>query len=277
MYTTCPNVAEYQDAMVAWVREDHGAGGRRRFRRQHQHRAAPCYGPKFGKHKHLYDDQNHAYAMLLKRVREVIKRHQPDGALIVNSASPLSIPAEYWKYIDADMLESYICTWVSKERWFDWKTHWHAQGVKLRPYLEAGKQVQALSYLGHTPYGVKEDAFFCYATARLAGFVWNGGLPALPARHGGRSTGFAWASRWATKWRRTASTGGPSRPDWWPSIPTGTRTASSPSSRRFPPRGFYDVFGEPSQPATVGSSTSRRRQASRPRLFRPGVPVCLGD
>ena len=23
--------------------------------------ARPCYGPKFGKHKHLYDDQNHAY------------------------------------------------------------------------------------------------------------------------------------------------------------------------------------------------------------------------
>ena len=41
---------------------------------------------------------------------------------------------------------------------------------------EAGKQVQALSYLGHTPYGIKEDALFCYATARLAGFVWNGGF-----------------------------------------------------------------------------------------------------
>jgi hypothetical protein len=69
------------------------------------------------------------------------------------------------------------CTWVSTERWFDWKTQWHEQGIRLRPYLEAGKQVQALSYLGHTPYGVKEDAYFCYATARLAGFVWNGGVP----------------------------------------------------------------------------------------------------
>ena len=138
---------------------------------------APCFGPKFGKHRHLYEDQNHAFAMLLKRVRELIKRQRPDGALIVNSAYPLAVPAEYWKYVDADMLESYICTWVSKERWFDWKTHWHAQGVKLRPYLDAGKQVQALSYLGHTPYGVKEDAFFCYATVRLAGFVWNGGVP----------------------------------------------------------------------------------------------------
>jgi hypothetical protein len=176
MYTTCPNVAEYQDAMLAWVERILKLGGDGVFVDNISTRG-PCYGPKFGKHKHLYDDQNHAFAMLLKRTRELIKRYQPDGALIVNSASPLHIPAEYWKYIDADMLESYICTWVSKERWFDWRKHWHEQGVKLRPYLDAGKQVQALSYLGHTPYGVKEDGYFCYATARLAGFVWNGGVP----------------------------------------------------------------------------------------------------
>ena len=176
MYMICPNVLEYQNAMVAWVEKimDLGADG---VFVDNISRRAPCYGPKFGKHKHLYEDQNHAFAMLLDRVRKVIKRHKPDGALLVNSASPLQTPAEYWKYIDADMLESYICTWVSKDRWFDWKTHWHEQGVKLQPYLAAGKQVQALSYLGHTPYGIKEDAFFCYATARLAGFVWNGGVP----------------------------------------------------------------------------------------------------
>jgi hypothetical protein len=176
MYTTCPNVVEYQDAMLAWVEKIMELGGDGVFVDNIGSRV-PCFGPKFGKHKHVHEDQNHAFSMLLKRTRELIKRYQPDGALIVNSASPLSIPAEYWKYIDADMLESYICTWVSKDRWFDWKKHWHEQGVKLRPYLEAGKQVQALSYIGHTPYGIKEDAYFCYATARLAGFVWNGGVP----------------------------------------------------------------------------------------------------
>ena len=180
-YTMCPNVAGYQDAMVAWVTKIMELGADGIFLDNITTGKRPrCYGPKFGKHKHLYEDQDHAFAMLLKRVREVIKRHQPEGALIVNSASPLQIPAEYWKYVDADMLEGYICCWKSKERWFDWKDHWHAQGVKLRPYVEAGKQVQALSYLGFTPYGVKEDAFFCYATARLAGFVWNGGPLSQP-------------------------------------------------------------------------------------------------
>jgi hypothetical protein len=115
--------------------------------------------------------------MLLKRVRAVVKQYKPDGAVLGNSANPPSLPREYWAYLDAEMLESYICTWVSKERWFDWRTHWNQAGKDLQPMVRAGKQIQALSYLGHTPYGVREDALFCYASARLAGFVWNGGLP----------------------------------------------------------------------------------------------------
>lgn len=175
MYTTCPNVAGYQDAMVAWVRQIMELGADGVFVDNLGTRQE-CHGPKFGRHEHLYEDQNHAFAMLLKRVREVVKEYKPDGAVLGNSASPLGLPREYWKYLDAEMLESYICTWVSRERWFDWRDHWHRQGIELQPFLRAGKQIQALSYLGHTPYGVREDAFFCYATARLAGFVWSGGL-----------------------------------------------------------------------------------------------------
>jgi Hypothetical glycosyl hydrolase family 15 len=176
MYTTCPAVAGYQDAMVAWVRRIMELGADGVFvdnlsSRRH------CYGPKFGRHKHITDDSNEAFAILLKRVREVVKEYKPDGAVLGNSADPPSLPHIFWKYLDAEMLESYICTWVSKERWFDWNEHWYKRGVVLQPFIKAGKQIQALSYLGHTPYGVREDAFFCYASARLAGFVWNGGRP----------------------------------------------------------------------------------------------------
>ncbi len=176
MYTTCPAVPEYQDAMVAWVHKimDLGADG---VFVDNLSSRVPCFGVKHGKHKHLSDNANQAFAMLLKRVREVVKEHKPDGAVLGNSASPLSLPKEFWPYLDAEMLESYICTWVSKDRWFDWHKHWHDQGLKLQPYMVAGKQIQALSYVGHTSYGIREDAFFCYATARLAGFVWNGGRP----------------------------------------------------------------------------------------------------
>jgi hypothetical protein len=89
MYTTCPNVAGVPGGDVGLGAADPRVGGRRGVRRQHQHAASPCFGPKFGKHKHLVDDQNRAFAMLLKRTREMIKRYRPDGALIVNSASPL--------------------------------------------------------------------------------------------------------------------------------------------------------------------------------------------
>ena len=183
-YTVCPNVQAYQDAMVAWVRKllDDGADG---VFIDNLSSRAECYGPQFGKHKHLIGtsgkasaaEQNQAFALLLRRVREVIKQARPDGAVLGNSASPTTLPPEFWKYLDADMLESYICTWASNDRWFDWQTHWDKAGRDLQPYLKAGRQIQALSYLGHTPYGVREDAFFCYASARLAGFVWNGGLP----------------------------------------------------------------------------------------------------
>lgn len=176
MYTTCPNVQGYQDAMVEWVRKIMELGADGVFIDNLAHRQ-PCYGPKFGKHEHLYDDQDHAFAMLLKRVREVVKQYKPDGALLGNSAAPLSLPREFWKYLDAEMMESYICTWVSKDRWFDWHDHWHRCGLELQPFVKAGKQIQCLSYLGHTPYGVREDGFFCYASARLAGLVWNGGTP----------------------------------------------------------------------------------------------------
>ena len=176
MYTTCPNVQGYQDAMVEWVRKIMELGADGVFVDNLAHRQ-PCEGPKFGKHQHIYEDQDHAFAMLLKRVREVVKEYRPDGAVLGNSAAPLGLPREFWKYLDADMMESYICTWVSKERWFDWHDHWHKSGVDLQPLVKAGKQVQCLSYLGHTPCGIREDGFFCYASARLGGFVWNGGQP----------------------------------------------------------------------------------------------------
>jgi hypothetical protein len=179
MYTTCPNEPAYQDAMVAWVRRIMELGADGVFVDNLSSRSA-CYGPKFGKHQHVCDDQNQAFAMLLKRVRAVIKEYKPDGAVLGNSANPPTLPKEFWPYLDAEMLESYICTWVSTDRWFDWDAHWHKAGTDLQGVVKAGKQIQALSYLGHTPYGVREDAFFCYASARLAGFVWSGGSPSDP-------------------------------------------------------------------------------------------------
>jgi hypothetical protein len=70
------------------------------------------------------------------------------------------------------MSESYICTWVATDRWGDWHENWNGLDKKV----PAGKQVCCLSYLGHdTKHSLKDDAFFCYASARLMNFIWGAG------------------------------------------------------------------------------------------------------
>ncbi|MBU7004995.1 MAG: hypothetical protein HXS50_05470, partial [Theionarchaea archaeon] len=173
-YITCPNVQDYVDAILKHVGSlmEGGAGGifvdniGGRMR---------CYGPEFGLHDHLFPDQTTAFASLLGRVREVIREHDPDGVLLINSASPDTLPDQYWEVADADMAESYICTWVSNQRWMDWHDQWNAMGKKVARWMERGKTVLALSYLGHTHFSLKEDAYFCYCSARLSNFLWSAG------------------------------------------------------------------------------------------------------
>ncbi len=173
-YVTCPNVEGYVRAILKHVESlmEAGAGG---IFVDNIGARQPCFGPSFGAHEHIHDDQVKAFSSLLKRAREVIRRHDPEGVLLLNSASPESLPEEYWEHADADMAESYICTWVSQERWFDWHSHWNAMGRKTRKHLDQGKAVLALSYLGHTKNPIKDDAYFCYCSARLSGFLWSAG------------------------------------------------------------------------------------------------------
>ena len=171
---TCPNVEGYVEAVLDHVRSlmDSGAGGI--FVDNVGHRRE-CFGPTFEAHEHLYRDQVKAFSALLGRVREVIREHDDEGVLLLNSASPETLPEEYWVNADADMAESYICTWVSEDRWMDWHNHWNAMGRKVAKWIDRGKTVLALSYLGHTKNTVKDDAYFCYCSARLSGFLWSAG------------------------------------------------------------------------------------------------------
>lgn len=186
-YEICPNVQELQDAVLQWVDRMMRLGADGIFLDNLWYPSA-CAGPDCGKHKHMYADQNLAFRNLLQKAREMIKLHRPDGAILGNSGDPWTLSPDLWPYIDADMLESYICSsgWPDRgppppaprltapQAW----DFWHKKGTDLQGILQQGKQVLALSYLGYdTSHPVGEDAFFCYASARLAGFVWNGGLP----------------------------------------------------------------------------------------------------
>lgn len=171
MYCTCPNVAGFADAVLAYLEKlmKRGAAG---IFLDNVHPNRECYGEKFGKHKHMFPTQVEAFADLMRRARAIIKKYDPDGALLINSADPASLPAEFWPATDSEMSESYICTWVATDRWGDWHKNWNGLDKKV----PAGKQVCCLSYLGHdTKHSFKDDAFFCYASARLMNFIWGAG------------------------------------------------------------------------------------------------------
>jgi hypothetical protein len=171
MYCTCPNVAGYADAVLAYVETlmKRGASG---IFLDNVHPNRECFGEKFGKHKHMFKTQIEAFADMMRRARTLIKRYDPDGALLINSADPATLPAEFWPPTDSEMSESYICTWVATDRWGDWHKNWNGIDKKIPP----GKQVCCLSYLGHDiKHSLKDDAFFCYASARLMNFIWGTG------------------------------------------------------------------------------------------------------
>lgn len=269
MYTTCPNVREYVEALEAWVRKLMGMGAGGIFI-DNLGRRAPCFGDKFGIHEHMYPDQNEAFAKLLERIRAAVKGYGEDKAIFVNSASPHTLPAAFWPHIDCEMAESYICTWASTERWFDWHDHWFAMGEALRPHLAAGKGVIALSYLGHTPYSIRDDSYFCYASARLSGLIWSAGGDILkdnPARRLyeirlGRAQGPAQQSGEVhyRVFERGFVAVNPTDKAEALSIPSGV-----------PSTGLYDLYEEKGLPVDRAAPTvAIPAQSGRVYLFAPG-------
>jgi hypothetical protein len=128
-----------------------------------------CEGPKFGRHKHIYPDKDniYAYRKLLEDVRAEVKRSGADKIVIVNRGNP----AEEWVgACDGQMLESYICSWAWDNRWEESRILKYQQ--LWSSMSDRGCPIVALSYIGHTKNPPREDAYYCYAWARLSGFIW---------------------------------------------------------------------------------------------------------
>jgi hypothetical protein len=185
----CPNVQAYQQKMMAWVDYVMKQGADGIFidvllKRQH------CYAP----HAHIFPDdpndpdaaQNKAFAILLSRVRDVVKSNRPNGLIIGNSGDPLNLggnsPPEFQKYLDADMLEAYICQAspdktkiIRADTYNNMQFTWNQFGDMLQAYLAQGKKVLVIPVLGDpSDHSVRDDAFLTYSAARLAGFFWYG-------------------------------------------------------------------------------------------------------
>ena len=126
---------------------------------------------KLPEHTHIYPDKDHNYAFrqLLLQIRDLVKSYSKDNIVILNGAlSPFADCG------DGVMHESYLCSWAWKGRKRTWP-ELKELAQKYEPYLAAGGQVVALSYLGKktTKHTVKDDAYFCFAAARMSGFIWT--------------------------------------------------------------------------------------------------------
>ena len=123
-------------------------------------------------------------------MRDVIKQRNPEGLILGNSGNPLGllpgfqppVIENFQQYLDSDMMEGYICRQIATNgqaivqstTWQgDPAMKWDDLGRKLQAYLNQGKQILVISDLGSNK-GLREDAFLCYASARLAGFIWYG-------------------------------------------------------------------------------------------------------
>lgn len=119
-------------------------------------------------HTHAFPDQSHAYAFrqLLTEIRSMVKSHGPDKVMIINGGLGMADTA------DGTMIESYVCSWAWKGRRRSWE-QLKATARDYAPYIQRGGTVIALSYLGETKTTVKDDAYFCFAAARLSDFIWS--------------------------------------------------------------------------------------------------------
>lgn len=165
-YEVCDNSPGYRKAVLDYVKRilDSGVDG---IFIDNAHPAAQCFGEKLGKHKHAVPgtDNAAAWASLVREIVRVVKAKNPDNVVILNPGEP----SDFLRGLaDGIMIESYICTHASKTRWHNWDRilQW------ARDWGDGPDQIVALSYIGHTSNPPREDAFYCYASAKLSGFLW---------------------------------------------------------------------------------------------------------
>jgi hypothetical protein len=185
VHQSCTNVAGLAQAYVRGVKNVMEMGFDGVFV-DNVHPYPTCYGPKFGKHEHIYPDKDNVftYHLALKQVYDLVKQYGDDKVVMLNTGNG---PSEvYADCDDGTMVESYICTFVDKGRKNRWNSFgqimdWARQYVD---YMASGKGLVALSYMGWTGYPLKDDAFYCGACGKLSGFVWTANV---------------WATSWTTK------------------------------------------------------------------------------
>jgi len=175
---TCSNSPSYWKLSLDYVKKlmDWGADGV--FIDNVGRNREPCYAPKFRTnnpefgpyvHEHLFPDTSTTYAWgkMLLAIRTLVKSYGEDKIVFLNSG----IGSPYQLTGDCCMWESFIYSWAWEGRRNSWPE------IKKRAadnewYYNAGGRIVAFSYLNNTRKEIKEDAFWAFSAARLAGFIW---------------------------------------------------------------------------------------------------------
>jgi hypothetical protein len=180
-YTTCPNSVPFRDMVLASARQQLDGGAMGFFvDNGYEDDVAANAVCESTAHQHHYGDDltaSDAFIGLLLDVTCEIKRRNPAGVLMVNGG----VRAESRFYgltlgdvCDGQLWESYLRSSYStpKEHVYAWEPVYR-QSVDLEKAAHAvpPRRMFVLSY----PWD-RDEAFFCYATAKLCDLPWSANL-----------------------------------------------------------------------------------------------------
>jgi hypothetical protein len=176
-FRTCANSPSYWRLSLDYVKKmmDWGADG---VFIDNCGRRPPCFAPRFNHvrnpefgpyvHEHLFPNASgdYAWGRFLDAVRALVKSYGEDKIVILNSGI-----GDPWQSAgDCAMWESFIFSWAWEGRRHTWSDV-KAKAEANRWYLDAGRQIVALAFLDPKRHEMKDDSFWAFACARLAGFI----------------------------------------------------------------------------------------------------------
>lgn len=188
-FLTCANSPSYWKLSLDYVKKlmDMGADGI--FIDNVSGDRAECFAPEFNKsptdprrnpefepyiHEHLFPDSSHSYAFdrMLQTITKLVKSYGDDKIVILNTW--LGAKNKYYKSADMIMGESFIYSWAWKGRGSTWDEV-KKRNENIGWFLDTGKQVTALSYIG-SGKDSKDDAYWAFSASNLLGMKWWAGL-----------------------------------------------------------------------------------------------------
>jgi hypothetical protein len=180
-YVTCPNSTVFRDMVLTKVKNLLAGGASGFFvDNGYQDKAVASLTCHSTSHKHYYGNEltsADAFLGMLMEITCAVKKKNPRGIIIVNGIVPAD--AEFYglklgDVSDGILWESYLRSSYAtpKEHAYDWETV-YKRSVDLEKAWQSSppRRMFVLSY----PWN-RDEAFFCYATAKLCDLPWSAGL-----------------------------------------------------------------------------------------------------